>query len=769
MTNKEYFAHTDGNGREQTLLEHATQVAELARTFAITALGEPWGDAAYALGILHDFGKYQDAFQKYLQFPTTSEKAPHSAVGAIIAQINSPQAPLYSLLLAYCISSHHRGLYNYNDMFDRLKCSTEEKRRVEHSIKESAEEGSTLLNALYQAFQPTDDIFQDICHEDYQLLIRILFSCLVDADFLDTEAFISPERGRLREELQTNDAKEVLWEELKLKLRTHTDTLAQDNQVNRARSTFLTECRRHGQVADKGIYSLYLPTGGGKTLSSLAWALEVAKKHKASRIIYVIPYTSIITQTADIFRRVLGEQYILEHHSNIDFDNKGANITDEAYEYNKLLSENWDMPIVVTTNVQFFDSLFAHRTSRARKLHNICNSVIIFDEVQMFPTELLSPMLRTMEGLQRLCGSSLLLCTATQPIFGEEIDLSHLQYNSYKPIEQEIGDVVPYDKELFEVFRRVDYELPILDLDHDKLINRLAEHHSVLCIVNTRKDAALLAEHLAENENIKEGEVIHLSRMMCSAHLKDKIELIKKRLSSGLATKVISTQLIEAGVDLDFPIVYRAIAGLDSIIQAGGRCNREGRLPEPGKVYTFRLPGNNQQGNLTVACNATNDIIRSLKGALNPNKPELIQKYYRNYFSGVGNFDKHGIKAMLWHSSKQKKLHFDFEDASNAFKYIEEKDQVNIFVPYGNDGTEIISKILQGTLLNRKEIRKLQQLSVQLYKKDAEELLRYGRISPIHLWGKDVDPVYIFSDISAYSDLLGVVLTNHFITDNLMF
>lgn len=768
------LAHTSPDGGEsQGLMEHAEGVAEIACNFVAKALGEEWQEVGYALGMLHDFGKYQKAFQTYLRDPKR-EKAPHSVVGARLALSEWEDSPKLALALAYCISGHHRGLYDHSEMMDRLKYGKQERLRTEKSLEAAGEEGQELLARLKALAGLCDEGFDEVEDEDYQLLIRVLFSCLVDADYLDTEAFMAPEQGQKRRDSSRN-VLNTPWEMLIEQLRQHTDKFKADTKVNRARAHFLTQCREHGAVSARGLYSLYLPTGGGKTLSSLAWAMEAARQHRAERIIYVIPYTSIITQTAEVFRSIFGQEYVLEHHSNIDWDKKKdkedkKNEDDgELYSQTKLLSENWDMPIVVTTNVQFFESLFAHKTSRLRKVHNMCNAIIVFDEVQMFPTELQTPMLRVMESLLRLGGSSLLLCTATQPIFSEHLDMRHTQMQNYYHFREEVEDVVPYDEELFRVFDRVHYELPILELGLDALAERLAEEGTALCVVNTRRDAALLMQAVQSQRAGDSEGLIHLSRMMCTAHLDAKIQLIKQRLREGLPTLVISTQLIEAGVDLDFPVVYRALCGIDSIIQAGGRCNREGKMMTKGKVYTFSLSGGSSPfGNLAEACQATKDIMRTLQGEMNPNEPELVRDYYRKYFTRVGNFDKYSIKPMLWHSSYQRKLKFSFEEASQAFTYIDDEGKHPIVVPYGIEGEELVNKIRDRIYLDRKEIRKLQGLQVSLHERQVEELLRYGRVEAIPLWGEAQEPILLFTDREGYSDLLGVVLENHYQTDNLM-
>lgn len=755
----EYIAHIDSNGNKQSLIDHAVSVANISKDFTEKTLGKDWASISYVIGLLHDFGKYQEAFQRYIQSPIDTQKAPHSGVGANLAINNlSHISPKLANIIAYCISGHHRGLYNHDDMVDRLSFTTDEKVRLKNSISDSGIEGANILSEVESILKDKEHLLSEVHQQDYQLLVRILFSSLVDADFLDTERFMDNGRSDLR---ATVNADVEFWNDLSEKLQHKLSTFDNNSPINKTRTLFLEQCVEKGCLDGDGIYSLYLPTGGGKTLSSMAWAIEKAKVSKSSHIIYVIPYTSIISQTVDVFKSIFGKDNVLEHHSNIDF--QGDDVS-EIYEKNRLLSENWDVPIIVTTNVQFFESLFSNRTSRTRKLHNICDSVIVFDEVQTFPTQLLNPMLRTIESLNRLCGVSMLLCTATQPIFGEKIDTSHYQVDNYKSIEQEINEVVPYDEELFSVFDRVDYNIIRDDVTLDTLALRIKEEDSTLCIVNTRKDAAELAQKLKE---IDSSEVIHLSRMMCAEHIRDKINIVKQKLQEKQTVKVISTQLIEAGVDIDFPVVYRALSGLDSIIQAGGRCNRDGKQPTNGKLYVFNVVGSKAKGNLLTAINTTKAITSNNHNSINPNSPELIKTYYTKYFSGVGDFDGYRLKNKLW-GKRSKSFEFEFEESSNLFKYIEDKDQESILVPYKQEGVELIDRIKTQKFICKEDVRIMQKYTVRLYHRDVLELKKYGRVTPIEINNKVDDIIYLLTDVDSYTDLLGVTSHNHFLTDDLL-
>ena len=591
------IAHTREDGNIQTLPEHIEGVAHHCALFLERAGLPELAPLGRLLAQLHDAGKAQPAFQRYIRGESAA-KAPHSAAGALLAtglmyelskELQLKKLPRTSQLLAYAISGHHRGLYDYIELRKELK-KKEIEERCTKTIGALPNIKSELQTWVEEHAESTESSLKELAKrvgatEQAQVLIRLLFSCLVDADFLDTEAFMDEERKERRHEATSGYAP---LKTLRDRLTKHMEGFSTEGKINEARRAFLNQCREHGRTCPKGYYSLFLPTGGGKTLSSMAWALETALNHKAQRIVYVIPYTSIITQTAGIFREIFGEENVLEHHSDISFSGDEATQEAERYERTRLLAENWDAPIIVTTNVQFFESLFSHKVSRSRKVHSIANSVVVFDEVQMFPTEFLHPMLRLLEDLRWIYGTQLLFCSATLPPFDKDHSSSFKKVNDFHQLSDAIQPIIPEDLELFKVFDRVIYHLEEKEYTTKELAEELAQHDSALCIVNSRRDASQLYQALLE-EGKEAQDVIHLSRNMCSAHLKERIAEVRQRLKADIPTIVISTQLIEAGVDIDLPIVYRAMSGLDSIVQAGGRCNREGKRPAPGELYVFSL------------------------------------------------------------------------------------------------------------------------------------------------------------------------------------
>ena len=410
---------------------------------------------------------------------------------------------------------------------------------------------------------------------------------------------------------------------------------------------------------------------------------------------------------------------MLEHHSDVDAKER----PDEALEYTKLMTENWDVPLVVTTNVQFFESLYAHRVSRCRKLHNICNSVVVFDEVQMFPPRLLNPILRVVESLHYAFRVEPLFCTATLPVFDKNIlaDSKRIGHEFFF-LKEPIHEVVPYDAERFAPFDKVRYHWDPLRLSTEELAERLGEHESFLCIVNSRKDAARLYAALQAQDKSSEG-LIHLSRRMCSAHIQKRIEEIRHRLKDGEPVRVVSTPLVEAGVDLDFPVVYRAMAGLDSVMQAAGRCNREGRMAAPGEVYIFRLTdGTDIPGEMSWAQGALEDLLDRLSEQGAPQRAE-IERYYQAFYSDVDCFDNKKdkeVSKLLWDVDDKRceGLRFEYETASENFRYIENQD-TPIVIPYGDAGKAIIKKLQSNLPLTRQEYRQMNRLTVGLKQKDC--------------------------------------------------
>ena len=491
--------------------------------------------------------------------------------------------------------------------------------------------------------------------------------------------------------------------------------------INIYRKKILDNCQRSAKQPS-GLFSLTVPTGGGKTLSSLSFALRHAIEHKKDRIIYVIPYTSIIEQTSEIFKEIfkIYPNAVLEHHSN--FDPKEGKET----AYLRLASENWDACIIVTTSVQYFESLYANKTSRVRKLHNIANSVVILDEVQMLPSDYLVPILKVIKELSQYYKVSHVLCTATQP----SLESSQSSIYKFQGLDQgSIKEIIDNPQELTDAFRRVN----IIRLENDvedwiQLTKLLQQYNSFLCIVDRRRDVQDLCKLLPPN-------TFHLSGLMCGQHRSDVIKSIKNKLKRQETVRVVSTQLIEAGVDLDFPVVFRTIAGLDSIAQAAGRCNREGKLQHngkiiKGKVFIFNPPQLPPVGHLRQAAEIGNSFL--LKGNTNILNSQSFQQYFDKLYALKGrNLDKKNITTDDLFPDRE--FRFKFKTAAKKFKLIE-SDYESIIINYG-EGDKYIQQLKNTDKIYRDLKRKLQRYSINIPKIWFNELLNKGELDEYHgLW-----------------------------------
>jgi CRISPR-associated endonuclease/helicase Cas3 len=483
---------------------------------------------------------------------------------------------------------------------------------------------------------------------------------------------------------------------------------------------------------EQGVFSLSVPTGGGKTLSSLAFALEHAKLHKLKRIIYVIPYTSIIEQNADVIRLAVGEDQVVEHHSNLD--------EDDVTPKSRLAAENWDAPVIVTTSVQFFESLFAAKSSRCRKLHNIVKSVIILDEAQLVPVEFLSPILEAIQLLVDHYHVSFVISTATQPALKERI-VDGQPFKGLKQIKEIIGDAEDVNL-LYQSLVRYQVQLPD-DLNArsswEEISAELKQYKQVLCVVSDRKSCRELYKLMPKG-------TYHLSALMCGQHRSEIINKIKQKLKAGDPVRVISTQLVEAGVDLDFPVVYRALAGLDSIAQAAGRCNREGKLPEPGKVIVFNPPRNAPKGMLRKATDTTRSMV--MINDQDPLSYDMFEKYFEELYWKANSLDKEEIIPLL--NPDQEECSIYFRTAAKKFRIIDDSLQKTVFVRYG-EGDRLID-LLKTMGPDRWLMRKLQRYSVNVYINEFHELKRRWTIEEVH------PQIFALSSNLDYSDDTGLLV-----------
>ncbi len=700
----------EGAWEERPLEDHLRQVGRRAGEFARIFQAEDWAGLA---GRLHDLGKFRPDFQRYIRACNDLDahieggrpgRVDHSTAGALYVE---RQLPKLGRILAYLIAGHHAGLPDWStaDSGNAALSARLRQGRARGYLADalSAPVPADILDVTAPTSKPRGD------KEGFHLWVRMLFSCLVDADFLDTESFMEPGRGGARRGFPT-------IEELRTALDGHMAGLMRGaaGPVNELRAEIYRQCRVKAEY-EPGLFSLTVPTGGGKTLASLAFALRHAQRHGKRRVIYAIPFTSIVEQTADVFREALGghADVLVEHHSNAESEPEHEN------HRTRLACENWDAPLIVTTNVQLFESLFAARTSRCRKLHNLAGSVIVLDEAQTLPPDFLQPIVNVMRLLAEHYGVSFVFCTATQPELGSRKGFDSL----FKGLDgiAEIMDDVPG---LYRKLKRVEVELPA-DMNRptewpDLAGEIAALDRSVLCIVNRRDDCRVLYDLLRRRG---EAPVHHLSALMCGQHRSRVIAEIRRLLREGEPIKVVSTQLVEAGVDLDFPVVYRALAGLDAIAQAAGRCNREGRLDRPGRVKVFVPPTEPPPGLLRQAAAKTRQILVGVVD--DPLTPERFGQYFTQLYASAET-DRHRIGELL---EPQAGLAVSFRTAARTFHLIED-DSDTLFVKFAH-GAELIDVLLsQGP--ERWLMRKLQRYAVGIRKRDMARLVADGQVEELY-------------------------------------
>ena len=697
--------------------EHQRGVAELASKFAEVFGMAEWGRV---LGLLHDKGKEKKAFQHHIIKESGLDPKikvdgdyRHAYVGALIA---TELFPNLHLLIDNALIGHHRGLYDDGDMRELMKSPIPDEVTVDE------------INAYLE--KPRVEKPKDIHH-----LERMLYSCLVDADFLDTEAFMQPEQSRLRGDHDSLATLEKRLEAFLAGLKKN----APDTEVNRIRNEVQNWCVKES-VNPPDFYSLTVPTGGGKTLASVLWAIKHAIKNDLKRIIIAIPYTSIITQTASVLRNIFGKENVLEHHSNVD---RSAFNDKELAQKMKLATENWDYPIIVTTNVQLFESLFSNKPSDCRKLHNIAKSVLILDEVQTLPTDFLQPIVDTFDTLKRVFGVSVLFTTASQPVLSGLIQGAN-PFVSFEGLSN-IHEIIPEGANLHDRLRRVELKFEKNPKNYDEVAEELSHHSRVLCIVNTRNDAREIYTRLP-----KEGICLHLSRMMCPDHVMETIEKVKLALkeSSNTTIRVVATQLIEAGVDIDFPMVFRQEAGLDSVLQAAGRCNREGKLGT-GNTIVFGLQKPLPSGFMTQTNNARLAIGKEYDWF----SQKAMEAYFRQLYSRVDNFDKANIKDLLY------KKEILFETAASEFKLIDD-NTTSVIVNWKNS-MDLVEKLLEeGPSYSL--MKALSQFSINVRNGDMKKLVEAGAIEEV------LEGIYIIRDQSFYSNEVGLITDNHWLEESLI-
>ncbi|OGB00721.1 MAG: CRISPR-associated helicase/endonuclease Cas3 [Burkholderiales bacterium RIFCSPHIGHO2_12_FULL_61_11] len=786
----------DGDGATQSLEAHLIGVANIARSLA-AKLG--LNEQGELLGLLHDLGKYSGEFQTYLQSavglinPDEDEyvdaqglkgKVDHSTAGAqLVWQELSKQEGIGQVvgqLLALCIASHHSGLIDclssdpnrpVADVFNKRMGKPEDRSHIEEAIARMDDQVASRFQALISNTALIDGIKESIrqmmvndgvkgvhslqnqvIHFKIGLLVRFLFSCLIDADRVDTADFEKPRAAK-----QRLNGQYVKWTLLIERLEKHLQGFAIQNPVDQIRRNISDHCR-DGAVRNKGIYTLSVPTGGGKTLASLRFALHHAEQHKMERVIYVIPFTSIIDQNAEVVRAILEPtmddhgRVVLEHHSNLTPEQQGWQ--------EKMLTDNWDAPVVYTTSVQFLEALFGGGTRGARRMHQLANAVLVFDEIQTLPINCVHIFCNAVNFLVERCGSTVVLCTATQPLLNQ-VDSSKgaLKFTH-------ANELMPDVQGLFDDLKRVEVinqrkSGGWFDDDVARLaLQEVEQSGSCLVIVNTKKSAQEIYKLCQASEG---PPVYHLSTSMCPAHRKEKLKTIRDLLTNELPVICVSTQLIEAGVDVDFGAVIRFTAGLDSIAQAAGRCNRNGRRTA-GRVHVVNPAEESIDMLKDILCGKgiterlLDDVAAGIENfAGDILGPKAMARYFDYYFFARKDEMSYSVSAeivgredtllnllsinSLALSDFQRStggaapniyLRQSFMAGGRAFKAIDAPTQ-GVIVPYGIAGRELIADLCAAYEVDKRYelLSKAQQYTVNVFPNVLEKLQRTGAVNAI--------------------------------------
>ena len=701
----EYIGHTSDDGRKQLLLDHLNGTSKLCRENA----NEFWADIAEFVGQIHDIGKYTSGFQKRIN-GAENIRVEHAICGAKEVAKAPPKS--YVPMIEYCVAGHHSGLPDGGTKVDgeedptlhgRMKRKTGDYSAYENEVK--LEYPKDNLRELFDVSNQREII------ERYSFFTRYLFSCLTDADFIDTERFVTTNTDRgIDGDFQK--AYEKVCEKL--------NSFKIETKLQESRSIIQEQVYKSVE-SNANVYTLNMPTGSGKTLCSIRAALKTAIENKKKRIIYVIPYVSIIEQTAKVFEDIFGDVLpVLQHHSNYDFDDdKNEDENEITSEKLKRSCENWDAKLIVTTNIQFFESLYHYKGRRLRKLHNLADSVIIFDEIHMLPINYIQPCLRAIGYVTKYLNSTAILMSATMPNYDKFME----RYMSGVKIENAVKDT-----SLFNVFDKCRYEY-IGKCELASLAEKAQEYDNALIIVNKRKTARELYD-------ICSGNKYHLSTYMTPLHRSEIIAKIKEDIKNGINTTVISTSLIEAGVDLDFKAVFREIAGIDNVLQSGGRCNREGKM-DMGDVFVFETDGG--KGEIQLKSNITRNLFEEFD---NISTDKCIEEYYSRLFAfNDGNIDKSTITSLMGE--------IPFRTYADNFKFI--KNQVIGIVIPRDENKDLIEQLRYGKLSVK---RKLQQYSASVHIWELEEMIKEGIIEQLDCG------VCILANTDYYKSDVGLTLEN---------
>lgn len=700
-----YLAHLTEDGRTQTILEHLKGTASLCSAFAAAFDAEAQGQLA---GMAHDIGKYSAAFQRRLH---GGPKVDHASAGAFEC-LKAQQ-----LAAAFAISGHHGGLPDGGGRGDAAGTGTfwgRINRASQRNLEDyhAWQSEFSLPHANTPAFAGT--------RLEGMFFTRMLFSCLVDADYTDTGAFMdnSPYLPA------SSSSMEELWRRLETYV---SGWFPPKGALNMQRCAILEQCMSAGAQYGPGLFTLTVPTGGGKTVASLSFALAQAKARRMKRIVYVIPYTSIIEQTAQVFREILGDENVLEFHFGVQFDQQEDDASSPETAPLTRSVETWDVPVIVTTAVQFFESLYACQPSKCRKLHNLAQSVLIFDEAQMLPLPYLRPCVWAIAQLVRHYGASAVLCTATQPALDPI-------FQEFAP-EIPIREICPMAEAHWESFRRVSFQ-QAGTLSWMDLAARLQQQEQVLCVVNTRRAAREVFHQLSGSGNF------HLSTLMYPAHRKRILDEIRRRLRDGLPCRVVSTSLIEAGVDVDFPAVYRELSGLDSILQAAGRCNREGKRPPEDSIVTI-FQGEDPPPRLFETSIGAGKIV--LDHCQDVSSRAAIHTYFSTLLDlkGAEAQDAHHILPLM------ESEFFPFRTVAERFHLIE-SPTTTVYLPL-EEGAGLV-ELLRSGQYSRTLYRRLGQYGVSVYPQHLAALEQAGALEHLE------DGSVVLRDIGLYTQTTGLTL-----------
>lgn len=713
----EYIGHTSDDGRKQLLLDHLNGTSKLCRENA----NEFWADIAEFVGQIHDIGKYTSGFQKRIN-GAENIRVEHAICGAKEVAKAPPKS--YVPMIEYCVAGHHSGLPDGGKKVDgeedstlhgRMKRKTGDYSAYENEVK--LEYPKDNLRELFDAGNQREII------ERYSFFTRYLFSCLTDADFIDTERFVTPNTDR-----GIDGDFQKAYEKVCKKL----NSFKIETKLQESRSIIQEQVYKSVE-SNANVYTLNMPTGSGKTLCSIRAALKTAIENKKKRIIYVIPYVSIIEQTAKVFEDIFGDVLpVLQHHSNYDFDDdKNEDENEITSEKLKRSCENWDAKLIVTTNIQFFESLYHYKGRRLRKLHNLADSVIIFDEIHMLPIDYIQPCLRAIGYVTKYLNSTAILMSATMPNYDKFME----RYMSGVKIENAVKDT-----SLFNVFDKCRYEY-IGKCELASLAEKAQEYDNALIIVNKRKTARELYDMCSGNK-------YHLSTYMTPLHRSEIIAKIKEDIKNGINTTVISTSLIEAGVDLDFKAVFREIAGIDNILQSGGRCNREGKM-DMGDVFVFETDGGNYQtkkkSDIIIRANITRNLFEEFE---NISTDKCIKEYYGRLL----NYKEKKIEENTITAIMGNDLRIDgipFRTYAESFNFIDNQ-VIGIVIPC-DENRGLIKELKDGKLSVK---RNLQRYSASVNKDEFKELFQIGIIETLDCG------VCILANTDYYKSDVGLTLEN---------